>query len=58
MKPLISIRPLVALIAALAMCPASADETSTELELVRERVAGMFDMLDQDDVSISPVDGW
>ena len=58
MKPLISIRPLVALIAALAMCPVSADETSTELELVRERVAEMFDMIDQDDVSISPVDGW
>ncbi len=58
MKRLISIRPLVPLIAALSMCPAVADETSTELELVRERVAKMFDMLDQDDVSISPVDGW
>ncbi len=40
------------------MFPASADETSTELELVRERVAEMFDLIDQDDVNISPVDGW
>ncbi len=58
MKRLISIRPLVALIAALTMCPVSADETITELEIVRERVAEMFDLIDQDDVSISPVDGW
>jgi thiol:disulfide interchange protein DsbC len=58
MNPLTSIRPSVALIAALAMFPASADETSTELDLVRERVAEMFDLIDQDDVSISPVDGW
>ena len=58
MNPLISIRPLVALIAAFAIFPASADETSTELEQVRHKVAEMFDMIDGDDVSISPVDGW
>ncbi len=58
MNPLILIRPLVALIAALAMFPASADESSTELELVRQRVAEMFDLIDQDDINISPVDGW
>ena len=58
MNPLISIRPLVALIAAFAMFPASADETSTELELVRQKVAEMFDMIGEDDVSVSPVDGW
>jgi len=58
MNPLILIRPLVALIAALAMFPASADESSTELELVRQRVAEMFELIDQDDISISPVDGW
>ena len=40
------------------MFPASADETSTELELVRQKVAEMFDMIGEDDVSISPVDGW
>ena len=40
------------------MFPASADETSTELDLVRERVSEMFDLIDQDDVSISTVDGW
>ncbi len=58
MNPLILIRPLVALIAALAMFPASADESSTELELVRQRVAEMFELIDQDDINISPVDGW
>ena len=58
MNPLISIRPLVALIVAIAMFPASADEVGAEFEQVRQKVAEMFDMIDEGDVSISPVDGW
>ncbi len=58
MNPRISIRPLVALIAAVALSPASADEVGAELEHVRQIVSEMFDLIDQDDINISPVDGW
>ena len=58
MNPRISIRPLVALIAAVALSPASADEVGAELEQVRQKVSEMFELIDQDDVNISPVDGW
>jgi len=52
------IRPLIALLAAVVMWPAGADEVGTELEQVRQKVAEMFDLIDADDVKISPVDGW
>lgn len=35
-----------------------AETIDTELEQVRQRVGEMFDMIDPDDVSASPVDGW
>ena len=58
MNPRISIRPLVALIAAVALSPAGADEVGAELEQVRQKVSEMFELIDQDDINISPVDGW
>ena len=37
---------------------AQADESSAELEAVRQKVSEMFDMIDPEDISASPVDGW
>jgi thiol:disulfide interchange protein DsbC len=37
---------------------AQADESSAELEAVRQKIGEMFDMIAPEDVSASPVDGW
>ena len=37
---------------------AIADEADAELEAVREKVSGMFDMIEPGDIVASPVDGW
>ncbi len=37
---------------------AQADESSAELDAVRQRNCEMFDMIAPEDVSASPVDGW
>jgi len=37
---------------------AQADESSAELDAVRQRIGEMFDMIAPEDVSASPVDGW
>ncbi len=44
--------------AALVLSPAIAEEVSAELEQVRQKVAGMFDLIEAEDVNPSPVDGW
>jgi thiol:disulfide interchange protein DsbC len=55
-------RILVAVTALIAMIalPVSAfsAEADAELEAVRAKVAGMFDMIDPGDIVASPVDGW
>ena len=50
----------IAALAAFAFAGASAlaAEDSAELEKVRQKVSAMFDMIDPEDVKISPVDGW
>ncbi len=61
MKSLVSNRwqvAVCALVAACAMLPVAAEDAGAELELVRQRVAEMFDMIEANDVSVSPVDGW
>lgn len=42
----------------LASPSAIADDADAELELVRQRVGEMFEMIEPDDVSRSPVPGW
>jgi len=37
---------------------AQADDSSAELEAVRQKVGEMFDMIGPEDISASPVDGW
>ena len=37
---------------------AQADESSAELDAVRQKIGEMFDMIAPEDVSASPVDGW
>jgi len=37
---------------------AQADESSAELDAVRQRIGETFDMISPEDVSASPVDGW
>lgn len=37
---------------------AQADDSSAELDAVRQKVGEMFDMIGPEDVSASPVDGW
>lgn len=45
-------------VALLASPSALADDADAELELVRQRVGEMFEMIEPDDVTRSPVDGW
>jgi thiol:disulfide interchange protein DsbC len=45
-------------VAAFSFAAAQADATDPELEQVRQKVGEMFDAIDPDDVSSSPVDGW
>ena len=59
MKSLVSNRwqvAVCALVATCAMLPVAAEDAGAELELVRQRVAEMFDMIEANDVSVSPVD--
>ena len=50
---------LTAIVAAtLVFASVQAGEDSTELDLVREKIAGMFDSIDPGDINCSPVDGW
>jgi thiol:disulfide interchange protein DsbC len=49
---------IVALVAAISLSPALAEEADSNLEQVRQKVTTMFDMIDAKDVKISPVDGW
>lgn len=37
---------------------AQADESSAELDAVRQKISEMFDMIKPEDISASPVDGW
>jgi len=52
------LHPLLAIIAALAISPAVAAEADTELEQVRQKVAEMFDIVEPENINVSPVDGW
>ena len=50
---------ITALIVTIALpISAIAAETDAELEAVREKVSGMFDMIEPGDIVASPVDGW
>ena len=52
-------RTITALIATIVLpISAIAAETDAELEAVRAKVSGMFDMIDPGDIVASPVDGW
>ena len=52
-------RIFTALIATIVLpVSAIAAETDAELEAVRAKVSGMFDMIDPGDIVVSPVDGW
>jgi len=52
------IRFSTALVAVLALSSAVAQEVDAELEQVRQKVAGMFDMIEPEDVHTSPIPGW
>jgi len=57
----LSIRYLIAGIAAMAVfsiVPAAAQEADENLEKVRLQVGAMFDMINAEDVNVSPIDGW
>ena len=61
MKALSNIRLSIAAITALtvfAAVPAAAQEVDEELELVRQKVNEMFQVINPEDVSPSPIDGW
>jgi thiol:disulfide interchange protein DsbC len=52
-------RTITALIATIVLpISAVAAETDAELETVRAKVSGMFDMIEPGDIVASPVDGW
>lgn len=48
----------VATLAVAAFAVAQAETIDADLEQVRQKVGEMFDMIDPEDVSTSPVDGW
>ena len=50
-------RTITALIATIVL-PISAMAADAELEAVRDKVSGMFDMIEPGDIVASPVDGW
>lgn len=52
------IRFSTVLAAVLALSSAVAQEADAELEQVRQKVAGMFDMIEPEDVHTSPIPGW
>lgn len=54
----LTIRLFTVCAAMFAFASAQAGEDSAELDQVRQRVGEMFDMIDPEDVSDSPVDGW
>jgi thiol:disulfide interchange protein DsbC len=61
MKPQSNIRQFVAAVAALAVfavAPAIAEEVDAELEQVRQKVNEMFQVINPEDVTPSPIDGW
>lgn len=45
-------------LATLALTPAVAAEGDAQLQQVREKIAGMFDMIKPENVNPSPIDGW
>jgi len=50
---------LTAIIAAtFAFASAQADADNADLEQLRQKVGGMFDSIDPEDIDVSPVDGW
>lgn len=61
MKSQLSIRQFIAAVAALAVfavAPAIAEEVDAELEQVRQKVNEMFQVINPEDVTPSPIDGW
>ena len=61
MKSRLSIRQFIAAVAALAVfavAPAIAEEVDAELEQVRQKVNEMFQVINPEDVTPSPIDGW
>ena len=61
MKSQLSIRQFIAAVAAsavFAVAPAIAEEVDAELEQVRQKVNEMFQVINPEDVTPSPIDGW
>ena len=54
----ICIRVTAIAAAIFAFAPAHAADDSADLDQVRQKVGAMFDMIEPDDVKVSPVDGW
>jgi len=48
----------IAVFAVFAVVPASAQEVDEKLEQVRQKVSAMFEMINPEDVTSSPIDGW
>ncbi len=48
----------LAAVVAFTLSPVLAAEADTELEQVRQKVAAIFDTIEAEDISVSPVDGW
>jgi len=50
---------LIALLgASLAFTSAQADDDSAELDQVRQKIGGMFEMIEPENINASQVDGW
>jgi len=57
-KPHIGSRLLSLIAGLLVLSSAAAEDVSEELQQVREKISGMFESIDPENVNESPVDGW